>query len=441
MKDTPQFRNPDTNPASGQAFSQAVPAEAVRVQLRRILAHESFAHSERLRRFLGYTVEQALKGESASLKEYQVGLEVFDRSESYDPRIDPIVRVEAVRLRAKLKDFYSSEGCSAPVIIEFPKGSYVPVFRARTAAEVKNALRRASSSPSKALSSAAVLLLGLLLIWAGFLYRDNLSLQRQVEAAPWQVMDTELAAFWEHYFAPGARNFVVFGSPVFVASERDNYFLRWGGLNESNASSMDPRFNTMQRRFGPLSGPRYDYALMGDAIALHRVTAFFGRSGGNLTAVASHLATWESIKSGNIIFLGAPRMIPLLARLPVEQDFEWDAEHNVVNRNPQPGEADRYVTSSHYDEATFAVIASHPGLRAGCRVLLLTAHSAPGTLAAVEYVTQPETVRALIQRLGSGEGAAQRHFQMLLRVIVDTGNPVKTEYVTHHMAAPAAAGR
>ncbi len=107
--------------------------EAVQAELGRILNAKTFAHSERLRRFLQFTVEQELKGEGDKLKEYQIGVEVFDRKESYDPRIDPIVRVEAGRLRSKLKEFYSGEGREDPILIEFPKGSYVPVFREREA--------------------------------------------------------------------------------------------------------------------------------------------------------------------------------------------------------------------------------------------------------------------------------------------------------------------
>lgn len=81
-----------------------------------------------MRRFLDFTVEQYLAGKADELKEYVIGVEVFDRPVSHDPRIDPIVRVEARRLRSKLHAFYEAEGCGE-VRIDYPLGSYVPQIR------------------------------------------------------------------------------------------------------------------------------------------------------------------------------------------------------------------------------------------------------------------------------------------------------------------------
>jgi serine/threonine-protein kinase len=75
-----------------------------------------------------------LAGRGQELKEYVIGLEVFDRSTAHDPRLDPIVRVEARRLRTKLRAFYESDGAHDPVLIEYPRGTYVPQVRWRPAA-------------------------------------------------------------------------------------------------------------------------------------------------------------------------------------------------------------------------------------------------------------------------------------------------------------------
>lgn len=104
--------------------------DAVRAQLERILAAPAFA-SGRHPRFLRYVVERTLAGEADQLKEYVLGLEVFDRSDGYDPRLDSIVRVEARRLRAKLEEYYAGPGADDPVVIDIPRGSYVPVFTSR----------------------------------------------------------------------------------------------------------------------------------------------------------------------------------------------------------------------------------------------------------------------------------------------------------------------
>lgn len=100
--------------------------EAVRAQLDTILRSASFAAAERPSRFLRYIVEQALAGNH--VKETLAGIEVFGRKPDYDPRLDGVVRVEAVKLRARLKEYYDSEGADDALRIDLPKGGYAPAF-------------------------------------------------------------------------------------------------------------------------------------------------------------------------------------------------------------------------------------------------------------------------------------------------------------------------
>lgn len=109
--------------------------EAVRDQLRRILISRTFARSPRISRFLSFAVDQTLRGEPETLKEYILGIEVFGRQESFDPRIDSIVRVEARRLRYKLQKYYETEGLADRVFVSFRKGCYVPQFLPKQAGE------------------------------------------------------------------------------------------------------------------------------------------------------------------------------------------------------------------------------------------------------------------------------------------------------------------
>src|SRR5258706_645890 len=104
----------------------AVDCALVRSHTAKILGSPAFSGSERMSRFLRFAVESALAGRGAELKEYPLGIEIFDRRETFDPRIDPIVRVEARRLRSKLKAYYEGEGSGDSIIIELPTGGYVP---------------------------------------------------------------------------------------------------------------------------------------------------------------------------------------------------------------------------------------------------------------------------------------------------------------------------
>ncbi len=129
-------------------------------ELQRIVASRTFYRSERLRDFLTFVVEQLLEGRSTGLKEYVIGTEVYGRPDSFDPRSDPIVRVEARRLRAKLAEYYRVEGSSDPIEIRIPTGSYVPTIhdRSRTAPETSYPLAtimpRIAVAPFMPLSAA-----------------------------------------------------------------------------------------------------------------------------------------------------------------------------------------------------------------------------------------------------------------------------------------------
>lgn len=108
-----------------------LPDNDVQEQLGRLLASKTFQQVDRLKRFARFIVQEALGGRSAELKEYVIGVQVFGREDSFDPRTDPIVRVQARRLRARLDRYYREEGHADAVVIELPKGGYAPVFRRR----------------------------------------------------------------------------------------------------------------------------------------------------------------------------------------------------------------------------------------------------------------------------------------------------------------------
>jgi len=120
-------------------------AEPVRKQLGRILSSVGFVRNERLSRFLGFVVEQALDGKADEIKESVVGVEAFGRAPGYDTRSDSVVRTEAAKLRTRLSEYYAGEGASDPLVIELPKGAYTPVFHHREAAREIATIRSAGA--------------------------------------------------------------------------------------------------------------------------------------------------------------------------------------------------------------------------------------------------------------------------------------------------------
>ena len=134
----------------------AIDPADVRAALDRVLAGPSFVHAGRLSRMLRFVVERTLDGQGDQLKEYLLGVEVFDRPPEYDPRLDSIVRVEARRLRAKLAEYYASEGAGDILRIRLAKGGYSPTFERVTAASTPSSAPEATS-PARRLPMPAVL--------------------------------------------------------------------------------------------------------------------------------------------------------------------------------------------------------------------------------------------------------------------------------------------
>lgn len=108
--------------------------EGVRAELERVLASAPFANSHRSQRFLSYVVDSTLKNADESLKEFAIAVDVFGRNTSYDPSVDATVRVEAGRLRTRLREYYADAGRNDPIVIEVPKGGYRANFIANETA-------------------------------------------------------------------------------------------------------------------------------------------------------------------------------------------------------------------------------------------------------------------------------------------------------------------
>src|SRR6185437_7273470 len=117
--------------------------ENVRQQLRRILSSKSFRQVTRLQKFLGFIVEETLAGRGDKLKEFPIGVEAFDKDPSFDPRMAPLVRVHARRLRSRLDRYYREEGQKDEILIDLPKGGYEPIFQRRETSAMKRTVSAA----------------------------------------------------------------------------------------------------------------------------------------------------------------------------------------------------------------------------------------------------------------------------------------------------------
>ena len=118
-------------------LASALTPDRIRAEVKRIQASPALASAPSLRQLLEVTVEKTLQGQAAEIKETTLAIEVFGRKPSFDPQVDPIVRVQARKLRDRIAAWYETGGAQDEVVIEYVRGSYVPRFALRGASEVR----------------------------------------------------------------------------------------------------------------------------------------------------------------------------------------------------------------------------------------------------------------------------------------------------------------
>ena len=139
---------PSSSPGFELELSSGLSHDAIRTQLNRILSSREFHATDRIRDFLRFVVEETLTGRADQLKGYTIATQVFDRDKDFDAALDPVVRIQAGRLRRSLERYYLVAGESDPVYIDIPKGRYIPVFCEKAAAADLSGTRTAMGSKS-----------------------------------------------------------------------------------------------------------------------------------------------------------------------------------------------------------------------------------------------------------------------------------------------------
>jgi len=146
-------------PVRSEPLTPGPRSDQIRAQLEHILEAREFAGAPSLCRLLRFVVEKTLLGEAGHIKEYLLGVEVFRRGEEFDPRLDPIVRVQAAKLRARMRRYYEGDGRRDEVIIDLPKGAYIPVFSLRDSGSANGKRQAAAPGGAPAKSDALVVAL------------------------------------------------------------------------------------------------------------------------------------------------------------------------------------------------------------------------------------------------------------------------------------------
>ena len=174
--------------------------EASSAQIQRIVQSKAFRTSEVHRNLLTYLAEKSLSGDAENIKEYTVGLDVFGKPDSYDPRQESTVRMHVARLRQKLAEYYRTEGVDDPIFVDLPKGGFRVTFEPRAVAAIPEpevAIEAPRTSRPTRYWFEVVLVAALLLAIGAALYFGTKLWQVQSAETATVEWTPELKALWE----------------------------------------------------------------------------------------------------------------------------------------------------------------------------------------------------------------------------------------------------
>lgn len=468
-------------------------------QLERVLQSHALHSADSLRGFLRFAAGKVIEQQESQLKEYVIATEVFGRNDDFDPRIDSTVRVQASRLRTKLAEYYATEGKTDRVLIDLPKGQYTPTFSyappipandppqesVADSKQLSQALAQghedlslqiagpAAAMPPqefKATSSAfgdatsskqrrwqilavAFALLAVLFAVSALFYRAQTLEAPRVQAVGLEIGNEapnqrELEPLWGGMLRSPQPVLVVYSNTLFQGTAENGMKLlkSLDSPGSSIGSPIIPQTEIEQSRQPVIE----HYTGIGEVMGAFQLGELFAKLHHPARVKRSLLLNWEDLKTENIVVLGSPAENLFLRDLPQRQEFvfkpmpdeQGKQSFGIVNTRPQSGEQIRYFAkqdgpSRSQISEDYAVVSLLQGLNGDKRMLILAGITTLGTQAAAEYVTKPDYIRDLIQRLNTASAGQPpklpENYQVLVKVKVNGGVPAQISYVTHRV--------
>jgi hypothetical protein len=463
--------------ASAATKCDAPSAEQCRQQIHRIIHSATFRNALTLQQLFQFVADKAVAGVTEGLKEYTIGVEAFGRREDFDPKTDPIVRVQIHRLRQKLKEYYDAEGGQDPILIEIPKGHYLPSFASVTVVDLNHGLapqqdailsvrthlpghdvghggpeapkeRRSFSWLS--VRGAAVIAVAMVIFATGF-WVGNKQI-RNGTAGENASSNPELAfgksadpvkVFWARFLGDDSAPVIAYPDAVFLLDDSNDLFRFRQGASDSRGARVDPH---LARQFASnpsliaQAGPLYyenGYTGTGELQGVAMLTSLFGQMGVKATIKPSRDITPDDLKQHNVILFGSPFQNIAVAQLLYTGDFvfdnpdsrreEWRAQ--ILNAHPRADENPTYHTerdpTTQVLKTDYSLISIQPGVVLGRHIAILGGLDTKGTEGATMFVTSKPGVEKLSRALAASGGKSEVPlFQALVRVRLEKGYQV-----------------
>lgn len=457
-------------------------AEQCRQQIHRIIHSPTFRTALTLQQLFQFLADRAITGTTEGLKEYTIGVEAFGRKEDFDPKTDPIVRVQIHRLRQKLKEYYDAEGSNDPILIEIPKGHYLPSFEV---ASVPGAnLNNGTSSPLDSTfsivtpslapnaepgdqktvregrgfrwlswSGAAIALVAIAVFATGF-WAGNRQLRtgasgESASSSPELAFGKsadEVKVFWARFLGDDPAPVIAYPDAVFLLDDSNDLFRFRQGASDSRGARVDPH---LARQFASnpslvaQAGPLFyenGYTGTGELQGVAMLTSLFGQMGVKATIKPSRDITPDDLKQHNVILLGSPFQNIAVAQLLSLGDFtfdnpdsrreEWRAQ--ILNAHPRADENTTYHTerdpTTQVLKTDYSLVTIQPGVVLGRHIAILGGLDTKGTEGAIMFVTSKQGIEKLSKAITASSESETRGelpvFQALVRVRLEKGYQV-----------------
>jgi hypothetical protein len=371
--------------------------EATHAQIQRILQSKAFRTSEIHRTLLSYLADKSVSGTADGLKEYTVGLDVFAKPDSYDPRQESTVRMHVARLRQKIGEYYRTEGLDDPIVVDLPKGGFKLTFEPREVRPEPIAAQPIAVARwgPKEIGLIAGLVIALsLAVYFGMRLRqvERTSLETARDWTP------ELQQLWE---------------PL-VSSKRPLIVC----LSTPNAGSSE-------------AGTATGAVLLGQFLGmLHKQDV--------LVTSSDQIAAPE-IAMGNVVFLGPVAGNRQMQAMSADRPFVLEPE-GIRNMSPKPGEPELFADKPPRDpqdtEESYALISRVPGLYGNGEVLYLAGNRISSITGEVQAFTDAMFAKTLVSKMKMPDGSLPRYYQVVLKVRSMDTMPIEVSYVVHRELKP-----
>jgi hypothetical protein len=411
--------------------------------VQRILSSAAFQKSARLRDLLQYLTERALHGHSFELTEQQIGQAAFGKPADYSPLEDSSVRVHARQLRLKLHEYFDGEGRGESLILEIPKGSYLPVFRDALQPAAGFPAQAASPPPSPRASgllrtALPWMLVGILSLVCATLWVNRNSQASTSASPPWPLSEV---------IRPGR--------PTQIVVADSNYGMlriieqRPGSL----AEYLRPNF---QQNFKPAHPSAREARIMNyisnslltsyaDVAIVTSLLNLAGTARDRVTVRSARDLRLRDLADGNHIFLGSPGSNPWVSYF--ENRLNFSESEGVVgesmkffrNKRPRQGEKETYQGLRRTGTAgeDFATISVLPTEHRRGGIMILQGLQQEGTEAAGAFLADEDNRQRLRTALGLAATPPQPvYFEVLLRTNAVAGAPNATTIVATRRIEP-----